>query len=203
LQDGPIARSLSRDIMQKQYLKYMRRFYRQLRHPKVRNHRLLAPIAHHLTNRRLWIPCRNTVAHGLAIGMFFAMMLPMPMQSLFAAFFAIRARVNVPAAMAATWSSNLITNVPLAVFQESLGRFLRLHLNVHVPEYLEMSQKVPGVDYQFNAANYVLGMLACGVLVSILCYPLIHLISLCVPHHLPRYRKAPKTILPAVKKQEI
>lgn len=154
----------------------------------MRNNRFLSNITHRLTNRRLWKPCRATVSHGLAIGLFFSMMLPMPFQSFVAAFFAIRSRVNVPFAMIAVWLSNPITNVPLALMQEQLGGFLRKNLHVPVPSFLDFSGTFPYTDINCNAANFVLGMLVSGVLLSMLAYPLVHLISLMIPHHLPAVR---------------
>jgi uncharacterized protein (DUF2062 family) len=175
--------------MKRHYLKFVRRFYRQLRHPRVRNNRFFANLAHRLTNRRLWKPCRTTVSHGLAIGMFFSMMLLMPFQGFIAAFFAIRSRANVPFAMLAVWISNPLTNLPLALMQESLGGFLRKTLYVPMPGFLDFSGTVPYTDINCNASNYVLGMLASGVIASMLAYPLVHVISLILPHHLPVTRE--------------
>jgi uncharacterized protein (DUF2062 family) len=169
-------------------MKFVRRFYRQLRQPNMRNHRLLAPVVHRLSNRRLWKPCLITVAHGLAIGMFFAMMLPLPLQSVFAAFFAIRSRVNVPFAMLATWISNPVTSIPFALMQEQLGGWMRSVFHLPIPSYLDVSGKFPFTNIDCNAAHFVLGMLMSGVLASMLSYPLVHFISLCLPHHLPAQR---------------
>jgi uncharacterized protein len=171
--------------MKRQYLKFVRRFYRQLRHPRVRNNRFFSQFTQRITNRRLWKPCRATVAHGLAIGLFFSMMLPMPFQGFVAAFFAIRSRVNVPFAMIAVWLSNPFTNVPLALAQEKLGGFLRICVHIPVPSFLDVSKKFPYTDIDCNAANFVLGMLFSGVLCAMLAYPLVHLISFLLPHHLP------------------
>ena len=141
-----------------------------------------------MTNRRLWKPCRTTVAHGLAIGLFFAMMLPLPFQGFISAFFAIRSRVNVPFAMLAVWVSNPLTNIPLALMQEHLGGFLRQIFSLSMPSFLDVSGKFPYTDHDCNAANFVLGMLVSGVLTASLAYPLVHLVSWLVPHHLPAKR---------------
>ncbi len=175
--------------MQRHYLKFVRRFYRQLRHPRMRKNRFFANLTHRLTNRRLWKPCRTTVSHGLAIGLFFSMMLPMPFQSFIAAFFAIRSRVNVPFAMLAVWISNPVTNVPLALMQESLGGFMRQSMHVPMPGFLDFSGTFPYTDISCNASNFVLGMLSSGVLASMLAYPLVHVISLLLPDHLPVTRE--------------
>ena len=154
----------------------------------MRKSRFFSLISQRLRNRRLWKPCRATVSHGLAIGMFFAMMLPMPLQSLVAAFFAIRARVNVPFAMLAVFISNPLTLIPLAAMQEQLGGWMRSALHVPVPSFLDATAKFPYTDIDCNSANFVLGMLMSGVIASMLSYPIVHLISLIIPHHLPAKR---------------
>ena len=174
--------------MKRHYLKIVRRFYRQLRHPQMRKSRFFSNLVHRLSNRRLWKPCRTTVSHGLAIGMFFAMMLPMPLQSIVAAFFAIRSRVNVPFAMLAVWISNPLTTIPLALMQEQLGGWMRAVFHIPIPSFLDVSGKFPYTDIDCNAAHFVLGMLMSGVLASMLSYPLVHVISLIIPHHLPAKR---------------
>lgn len=112
----------------------------------------------------------------------------MPFQSFVAAFFAIRSRVNVPFAMIAVWISNPFTNVPLALMQEQLGGFMRHTLHVPMPSFLDVSGVFPYTDISCNAANFVLGMLVSGVLLSMLAYPLVHLISVWLPHHIPAVR---------------
>jgi uncharacterized protein (DUF2062 family) len=174
--------------MKHHYLKFVKRFYKQLRSPKMRKNRFFSGLVHRISNRRLWKPCRVTVSHGLAIGMFFALMLPLPMQSLFAAFFAIRARVNVPFAMLAVWISNPLTSLPLALMQEQFGGFVRHNLHVPIPSFLDVSGKFPYTEIDCNVANFVLGMLLSGVLASMLTYPVVHLISFWLPHHLPAKR---------------
>jgi uncharacterized protein (DUF2062 family) len=171
--------------MKRHYLKFVRRFYRQLRHPEMRKNRFFASLVQRLSNRRLWKPCRATVSHGLAIGLFFSMMLPLPFQSVIAAFFAIRSRVNVPFAMIVVWISNPVTTVPLALMQEQLGGFMREKMHVPMPSFLDFSGQFPYTDINCNAANFVLGMLTCGILASMLAYPIVHVVSLLLPHHLP------------------
>jgi uncharacterized protein (DUF2062 family) len=179
---------IDRDKMKRHYLKFVRRFYKMLRDPRVQKNRFFSSIAHRITNRRLWKPCRYTVSHGLAIGMFFAMMLPLPFQGFFAAYFAIRSRANVPFAMAAVWISNPTTVVPLAWMQEKLGSFIH-KLGLPRLPFLDISQDVPFTDMNCNVSNLVVGMVMSGVICSILSYPLVHICSLILPQHLPAKRK--------------
>ena len=74
--------------MKRRYLWLVRRAYRALRHPRLRHRGWWQALTHALFERHLWMPCRDTVATGLTIGMFFAL-IPVPMQMIFAGFTAM------------------------------------------------------------------------------------------------------------------
>lgn len=174
--------------MKKRYLRLVRQALKSLRHPNLRHRRWWQVIARPVANRVLWIPCRDTVASGLAIGLFFSMML-VPFQMIPAALIAMRVRANVPFAMAACWVSNPLTTPVLFYLQYRLGQVLRDSLGVPMPDFLIQVQfDVPGVG-MLNAASYILGMIISGVLLAILAYPIVHLFSAMMPHHLPIRRR--------------
>jgi uncharacterized protein (DUF2062 family) len=183
--------------MKRRYLWLVRRAYRALRHPRLRHRGWWQALTHALFERHLWMPCRDTVATGLTIGMFFAVM-PLPMQMIFAGFAAMRFKANVPVAMAACWLSNPLTNIPLFLFQLWLGNRIAGLAGLELPEvqwfkdfliWLGESHwfKVPIPDFILNAnsANFILGILASGVMAAALTFPLVHLFSAIMPHHLP------------------
>ncbi len=90
-----------------------RKLYRSIRHPRERRKGALRDwLGARIHNRDLWRFRRRPVANGLGWGLFFSM-LPLPMQSLFAAAMAIARGWNVPAAVVATWVSNPFTYVPM------------------------------------------------------------------------------------------
>ena len=123
----------------------------------------------------------NPAAHFARIGQ------PLP-----AALLAMRLRGNVPMAMAACWVTNPFTLPAILYIQFELGKWLRETLSVPMPHFLTAVKFVaPGVG-EFNAASFVLGMMISGVLLALLAYPLVHLFSAVLPHHLPvrRRRKA-------------
>jgi len=137
-----------------------------------------------LRQRNLWVPCRDSVASGLAIGLFFSMMF-MPFQMLPAALIAMRVKANVPIAMAACWITNPITAAPALYGQFYLGQWLRDTLHVPMPEFMTKVQfDVPAVGL-LNAGSFILGMISSGVILALLAYPLVHLFSAVLPHHLP------------------
>ncbi|MCF7732602.1 MAG: DUF2062 domain-containing protein [Akkermansiaceae bacterium] len=173
--------------MKRHYLRLVRRAFRALRHPNLR-HRgwwkwLSAPLLH----RSFWVPCRDSVATGLSAGLFFSMM-PVPFQMVFAALVAARFRGNVPIAMGACWLSNPLTQVPIWLFQFRMGDWLRHFLSIPMPEFLvRVDLELAGAG-SLNAAGFVLGFITCGVVLALAAFPLTHLFSLLMPHHLPRFR---------------
>lgn len=175
--------------MKKHYLKLVRSALRSLRHPRLRNQRWWRTLTRPITKRALWVPCRDTVAAGLAIGLFFSMML-MPFQMVPATLLAMRAKANVPFAMAACWVTNPITVGPVLWGQWALGQWMRDVLGVPMPQFLiSVALKVPDVG-TLNAASYILGMITSGVMLSLCAYPLVILFSAILPNHLPVRRRS-------------
>lgn len=175
--------------MKVRYLRMVRKAFRALRHRRLRDRGWWKAISKPLFHRCLWVPCRDTVASGLAIGLFFSMML-MPFQMLPAAIVAMRLRANVPFAMAACWITNPVTAAPVMFAQFKLGQWMRDVLSVPMPGFLtKVHFDVPGAG-TFNAASYILGMISTGVIVALCAYPIVHLFSAVLPHHLPVRRRA-------------
>ncbi len=174
--------------MKKGYLKMVRKAFKSLRHPRLRHRPWWKAATRPISNRALWIPCRDTVASGLAIGLFFSMM-PMPFQMIPAALLTIRAKANVPFAMAACWVTNPVTTGPVLWGQGVLGHWMRESLGVPMPHFLvKAAFHVPGVG-SFNAASYFLGMITSAVVLALCAYPLAHLFSAIMPQHLPVRRR--------------
>lgn len=154
-----------------------------LRHKRMRDRPWWKKLTKPLMDRHLWVPCRDTVAAGIAIGLFFSMILVLPFQMLFAAVLAMRFKVNVPFAMAACWLSNFFTNPLFLVAQLTIGNWMRESLGVKVPGFEGMQDSLFGVE--FNAASLILGMMVSAVLLALAAFPIVHLFSAIMPHHLP------------------
>jgi uncharacterized protein len=175
--------------MRVHYLRIVRRAFRALRHPKLRHRPWWQKISKPLFHRSLWVPCRDTVATGLAIGFFFAMMPPMIPQTLLAAIIAMRVRVNVPFAMAGCFVTNPLTNVPIWIAQIRFGQWLIDTLSLPVPHFLAKAQMtMPGVG-TMSVSNFIVGFVTMGVLLALVAYPLVHVFSMVLPQHLPVRRK--------------
>ena len=183
--------------MKKRYLRMVRSAFRSLRHPRLRHRPWWRAITSKITDRALWIPCRDTVATGLAVGLFFSMML-MPFQMIPAALISMRLRANVPFAMAACWITNPITAGPTMFGQFVLGHWMRETLGVPMPHFISQVEFfVKGVG-ELNAASYILGMITSGVLCALLAYPLVHLFSAVMPHHLPVRKRRIRNVVATV-----
>lgn len=183
--------------MKRRYLWLVRRAYRALRHPRLRHKHWWQDMTQALFERRLWMPCRDTVATGLSIGMFFAVM-PVPLQMLFAGVVAMRFHSNVPLAMAACWLSNPLTNVPIFIAQYWLGSKFAAAVGLDLPDIAWFKNfliwvnesdwfkvPVPQAILHGNAGDFFLGTLISGILLAALTFPLVHLFSALMPHHLP------------------
>jgi uncharacterized protein len=169
--------------MKEKYLRLVRKSYRMLKHRRLRDRPWWRAMTKPLFDRALWIPCRDTVAAGLAIGCFFSMILVLPGQMLFASVVAMRFRVNVPFAVLACFISNMFTNLPIGLVQVAMGDWMRKTLGIKVPGFEGVQISPLGVDV--NAASFLLGMIVSGVLLAMAAYPVVHLFSAIMPHHLP------------------
>ena len=136
------------------------------------------------------MPCRDTVATGLAVGLFFAM-IPFIPQALCAAIIAMRLRGNIPFAVAACFVSNIFTNVPICYTQIKLGTWLINDVGMPVPQlFLKAETTLPGVG-QVGLCSFTVGFVTSGILLALLTYPVVHVLSAFMPHHLPvRQKKA-------------
>ena len=170
--------------MKRRYLRFVRHAFRTLRHRKLRHRPWWQTLSRPLFHRSLWMPCRDTVATGLAIGLFFSMV-PLIPQSIFAAILAMRTKSNVPMAMAACFISNPFTNVPFWLAQIWLGQWLIDTFSLPIPHFFAKANiHLPGVG-EVSMSNFIVGFTALGLIMALCAYPLVHLFSAIMPHHLP------------------
>lgn len=181
--------------MKRNYLRMVRRTYRYLRHPRFRKIKWLAPLTKTIFHKRYWSPCRATMANGLSIGLFCAM-LPIPFQMLVAALGCIRAKGNIPIAIAACWITNPVTQLPIIVLQERLGHWMHDSLGLPRPPFLHKFEKTfdfPHIDIfswhvmdagvaTLNLGDFILGFIAAAVVLSIIAYPIVWGISMFLPN---------------------
>ncbi len=117
---------------------------------------------------RLWRWDRHGAALGLAIGAFFSA-LPVPLQSLPAAFFAVVFRVNVPAALMGCWITNPLTFPLFFYLQLVTGSYLlgreSLLEQFRTDSVMELLKAAPAV--------LVVGGVVVGLVLGVVCYVLV------------------------------
>ena len=89
-------------------------------------YRFLKPVSRFLDHHSLWQFNRRSVAGGAAVGLFFALAIPVaqiPLAAIVAIFF----RVNIPVAVFGTLLSNPFTTPAILFFAYKLGAFLIGH----------------------------------------------------------------------------
>ncbi|MCL5041236.1 MAG: DUF2062 domain-containing protein [Gammaproteobacteria bacterium] len=105
---------------------------------KITGHKSLRFLGTVLHDPNLWHLNRHSVARGMALGLFNAM-LPIPMQMLVSAFLAIPLRANLPISVALVWVSNPVTMPALFFFQYKLGTLLLGTPERSIPMQLSLS----------------------------------------------------------------
>lgn len=89
----------------------------------IHQNRWLRWLAPHLTHPRLWHFSRRGVALGVALGVFFGLLIPIA-QIPFAAGTAMLLRANVPAAIGSTLVTNPVTFAPIYYGAYQIGRWV-------------------------------------------------------------------------------
>ncbi len=90
---------------------------------RVRSHRMIAMFGSLLHHHNLWHLNRESVAGGVAIGLF-AGLVPGPFQMLVAALLAVPLRKNLPVALLTTLYTNPFTIVPLYLLAYEYGKLV-------------------------------------------------------------------------------
>ena len=157
------------------------RFRRFLPDPHtVREHpalRWLGPVLH---QPRLWHVSRRGVALGLAIGVFFGLLIPIA-QIPAAAIVALLLRANIPAAVASTLVTNPITFAPVYYAAYHLGEWMLGHAGaVSDAELTQMAEHTAtGIALWVDRLSSIGAPLALGLAtmaagLSILLYFIVH-----------------------------
>lgn len=99
----------------------------------VRNNRWLRWIGPALHNPRLWRPTRRGIALGIALGVFFGLLVPVAQIPLSAGV-AVLLRANVPTAIASTLITNPLTFGPIYYVAHKIGATLVGEGGTHAAE---------------------------------------------------------------------
>ena len=94
--------------------------------------------------------------------------------------------------MAACFISNPLTNVPFWIAQIALGRWLIHLFSLPVPAFIQKAHLTLPQVGTVSFGDFIVGFTALGVIMALLAYPLVHLFSAVLPHHLPVRRRGLK-----------
>jgi uncharacterized protein (DUF2062 family) len=159
-----------------------KRFRRFIPDPQtLREHRALRWMGPMLHDRRLWHVNRRGIAMGLAIGVFFGLLMPVA-QIVFAAMAALLLRANIPAAVGSTLITNPITFAPVYYAAYHLGAWMLGHADVPLAEVdldRVAARTETGLALWMDRLYTVgvplaLGLLTLAVVLSVLIYFAVH-----------------------------
>jgi len=158
------------------------RFRRFLPDPQtLREHRALRWMGPLLHDRRLWHVNRRGIAMGLAIGVFFGLLMPVA-QIIFAAMAALLLRANIPAAVGSTLITNPITFAPVYYAAYHLGAWMLDAFNVPLAA-VDLDRVAAGTETGLAlwvdrlatvGPPLALGLLTLAVSLSVLIYFAVH-----------------------------
>jgi len=147
----------------------------------LREHRALRWLGPALHHPRLWHVNRRGIAMGLAIGVFFGLLIPI-VQIPAAAITALLLRANIPAAVGSTLITNPFTFAPLYYAAYHLGAWMLGSANVPVAE-IDLgnvaAETATGLALWMDrlatvGAPLALGLLTLAVSLSVLMYFAVH-----------------------------
>ena len=144
-----------------------KKFFRKyLPHPDaVKRHRALSIFGRTLHAPNLWHLNRHSVARAFAVGAFWAV-IPMPLQLLPAALFALMCRANVALTVFLVCLTNPLTIAPVYYGTYRLGRVVLAMEPSDAPLTLSMSsigQHLTNIWQPLYAGSFVAGLLLSGV----------------------------------------
>ncbi len=100
---------------------HLQRFIPERKH--IQEHKHLRHFGDWLHDPNIWHLTRRSSAGGVAIGLFWAMM-PLPLQTIFAAATAIFMKMNLPLSVIFVWVTNPVTAGPIYYLAYKLGSVL-------------------------------------------------------------------------------
>jgi len=139
----------------------------------IRENRALACLGENIHRPNLWLLNRHSVGRAFAIGLFCAW-LPIPLQTVLAAFLAIYFRAHLPLSVALVFVTNPVTIPPMFYFAYRLGSFL---LGVDVESVsMDMSWQWFATTFSVIWRPILFGSLILGIISSMAGYLTIHLL---------------------------
>ncbi len=144
----------------------------------LREHRALRWLGSRLHDPRLWHVNRRGIAMGLAIGVFFGLLIPVA-QILFAVIAALLLRGNIPAAVGSTLITNPVTFAPVYYAAYHLGAWMLGGTTSPASVHQAATETATGLALWMGkltsaGAPLALGLLMLAVTISLAIYVAVH-----------------------------
>ncbi len=144
----------------------------------LREHRALRWLGPLLHDPRLWHVNRRGIAMGLAIGVFFGLLIPVA-QILFAVIAALLLRANIPAAVGSTLITNPVTFAPVYYAAYHLGAWMLGGTTNAASVHQAAAETATGLALWMGkltsvGAPLALGLLTLAVTISLAIYLAVH-----------------------------
>jgi len=151
--------------------------YFKQRHQKNSSNKLARYLKSH---QHIWILTSESVARGVAIGLFIACIPIVPFQSILTVFLAIFLRANLPLAFGVSWISNPLTILPLIYLAYCIGHWILNDpstpiIDFHHPEqikgYLSLGFQAFGKAFFVGLPILAFGSAIIGyIIIRLLCH---------------------------------
>ncbi|MEZ5525660.1 MAG: DUF2062 domain-containing protein [Pseudomonadales bacterium] len=141
---------------------------------KIRENRYLAVLGTKMHNSDCWHLTRRSVAGAFFIGVFCAF-LPIPLQTLLAAFLAIIFKRNLPLSVVLVFITNPITMTPIYYFNYWLGSILLNEPSFYQTLNIDDIWVWLAVNFNHIGKPLIVGSIVAGLIFGLLSFVAIHL----------------------------
>jgi len=141
---------------------------------KIKENRWLSMLGSAVHNAELWHLTRRSVAGAFFIGVFCAF-LPMPLQTLLAAFLAIIFKRNLPLSVVLVFITNPLTMPPIFYFNYWLGSLILNEPSIYQTLNLDDIWVWLAINFNHIGKPLIIGSIAAGLIFGFLSFLTIHL----------------------------
>jgi len=141
---------------------------------KIKENRWLSVLGSAVHNSEFWHLTRRSVAGAFFIGVFCAF-LPMPLQTVLAAFLAIIFKRNLPLAVILVFITNPLTMPPIYYFNYWLGSLILSEPSIYLTLNLDDLWVWLAVNFNHIGKPLIVGSVVAGLIFGLLSYIIVHL----------------------------
>lgn len=137
---------------------------------KIKDHPYLRRLGKFIHDPNLWHLNRRSVSLAFLVGVFCAF-IPLPLQMLIAAGFAILVRSNLPISIGLVWITNPFTIPPIFYFSYRVGSFMLNTPSEHISADFSVEWLAESIAHIWMPL--LVGSISCGIVFSVLSFLLV------------------------------